>query len=1091
MSYIRLKPLLIIFALLTNITNLSLIEDVISKEMPYKQVFYEIREEQYISLTLKDYTPSLIINYLHFSTYPINSKLFNMQQIIYSNELIDNKYPSTNSSDKYSFKFSKNANLFTILFDNTEKIYLTIKCNEYPCSFNFEANIEEENANLKLEEDNNFYLYSSNSISNDKFSKIKFKFPSGRKDDADKYQMTITVINPKDLDGEFIEIKGIREGQSSFLVLPKYKINNGVIYSFNEKNVEEDINGNYTLEITSMEYQFITLIIKSSIIENDNYLSEITPNSIGKYSYFISSKINNNECYKINENYIKAYLNNNDNNDLLYVSIDFFTKPIYSYFKYSNSKKVIENNQNKESINSIISKENNEYPQICLQSEELNSENSFMIQIHHINPNNKNIDIYNPIISGFFYKKILPPNSLALFTHNSDIHKIRKLMFYLKPIQGNPVMYNAPCEDYPNCFNTIVEISNHPEVIKAQDFGDIQFSEDLFTEKRMDYSPYGPFQNLLYVYCPNNNSQICQFDILISSDLDEIFLRENEPFYAVSYDKKNGDTFLYKLKHQKGGKNYDYFEFCINVTNDDAVFDTKKDINKYMNILEIIQNNNKCYRYQLDKRYYNYKKNDTEIIFNIHSKGLINYILTNKAQKFEYGIDHFFNINYFTFPFELNIKIDKNKIKSDLLFNVYLNDDTESTNFNNTQIGIIILDKTTLDKIEDKQMIDVFDKNSLKQKLDIGTRTAVVIIDKEYINNKIKSNDEDYYIHILIYNNDNNEINYLFNSTIFTLERAINNDNFIENNTYINDKLNLKAENTFNFYNIKSENKDIIELKFSSNHIFDDKYFIAFKKYNKNDQINFEYFEKDTLKYEQEKIGQMYSFKVNNNDKSDIIFAVLSKIKKEENKIQNINYIFKYNTYLSSEYGKRIIYEFKENFSINNNTIEFSSIKIKGKKKYPKREIYIRKIMNNKKIENENIYSYSILESEYELIKGTKTEENGIIKITDPQINSQDCEYSIIINLSEENEKFVISDHTDTDTTDILSDHPLDNSKDDELWWKILIPVLAVVLVVGIIIIVICVKRGKGELKERIMKTSFQENDGLLNENDINGENEL
>ena len=54
-----------------------------------------------------------------------------------------------------------------------------------------------------------------------------------------------------------------------------------------------------------------------------------------------------------------------------------------------------------------------------------------------------------------------------------------------------------------------------------------------------------------------------------------------------------------------------------------------------------------------------------------------------------------------------------------------------------------------------------------------------------------------------------------------------------------------------------------------------------------------------------------------------------------------------------------------------------------------------------------------------------------------------------------------------------------------------MIPVLAVVLVVGIIIIVICVKRGKGELKERIMKTSFQENDGLLNENDINGENEL
>lgn len=288
-----LLTLFISFIFFINIKiSLSLNETgEIIKGKPYIHTF-NITDEQYISLSIKDLDiSSLITYYLHFSTYPVNKEDYYMQQIIYSKELNDSKYPNTNTSNQYSFRFSKNANLFTILPNDTNIIYLTIKCNEYPCSFNFEANIEEENALLKLEEDNNFYWYSTNSLSNEnkKINTIKFKFPSGRIDDK-KYQMTITVINPRDINGDFIEIKGTRESSSSYLVLPKYLIDIGVIYSFNEGDLEEDINGTYTLDITSMENQFVTVIIKSSKIENDDYLSEITPNSIAKYSYFIAKK---------------------------------------------------------------------------------------------------------------------------------------------------------------------------------------------------------------------------------------------------------------------------------------------------------------------------------------------------------------------------------------------------------------------------------------------------------------------------------------------------------------------------------------------------------------------------------------------------------------------------------------------------------------------------------------------------------------------------------------------------------------------------------------------------------------------------------
>ena len=161
----------------------------------------------------------------------------------------------------------------------------------------------------------------------------------------------------------------------------------------------------------------------------------------------------------------------------------------------------------------------------------------------------------------------------------------------------------------------------------------------------------------------------------------------------------------------------------------------------------------------------------------------------------------------------------------------------------------------------------------------------------------------------------------------------------------------------------------------------------------------------------------------------------------------------------------------------NNSIFEFDSITKNGIKL--DNEIYIRKILKNKLLKDESISTFAKIESEYEILKGNKNESNGKIQITIPKINANNYTFSILVDIPDENEKYVISNKVDK----IKPTPPDETDKPDEpdisLILKIVIPIAGVILIVGIVlIIVLCIKKKKGgELKQNIMKTSFKDED--------------
>ena len=638
---------------------------------------------------------------------------------------------------------------------------------------------------------------------------------------------------------------------------------------------------------------------------------------------------------------------------------------------------------------------------------------------------------------------------------------------------------------------TNIKINDLPKLKnaeKANNYGDFQFYSKKYQNKTKDLSPDGVEQNLLLVFCPENTKDFCQFQILIFSDLDEIVLEKNDIFYGVS---QKSDNFNFKLTIKQYDNNFKYCDFCINVTNDDINFDTLDDFNN-ATITEIKKENKKCYRYQVDKGFNDINKNDIEIIFNIKANKDINFVLTNEVFSI-YEIDQIINLNNFIFPYELNIKLDNaSNYNTDLLLNIYLSDKyNQDMNIilDNIQIGVIIVNQSLLDELEGKNNKEIFNNNnSLIGKLDKGTRSAVLNINKEFITKQIKDKSQSWYLYLLFYeNNLKNIINQEFLSKIFVLRKENTSPYFLDQNTYLTDEINIDNNDIINLYHLNIEQNDILELKFSSNYPLNDKFFLYFLSYDKNAIIDLDYCKKNALTYEQNQNGEMYTLilrQLSKNNINEITFVVVSQIKKGEIGLNKINYLFKYNSYENSEYNDQLKYDFNETYDIieKNDKIIFSfnAIKKKSEINYPKSEVYIRKINKNKAILNESFDTFAKIESEYDLIKGVKTEENGKINMA---INKNDytdgVKYSIILDIFEENEKFVISKKKGKDDKNEGY-----NNKTIGLLLKILISVGVVVVVIIIVLTIVFIKKFReGGLKDKIMQTSFQEEGALIKDN--------
>ena len=1057
---------------------------LISLDKPYNNSLTNIEAELHLTLQINKTKNDTC--YLRFSTSPLSPSSKDVQQIIFSTE---NNLPSTKNTEQYSFKFLRYADLITFAPNNTDTIFLSIKCLKYPCSFNFNAKMEKDLVNYTINENQNFYFYNSNSLDKEKFNKIKLAFPIW-----DKGNTNITVINPGDIKGDYMTFSysfvPASGGVPIYVPIEERTIfEKGVIFSINKGMIRS----NYFLEIESREYQFISISIKTSYERSINYYeSDIIPNTVAKYSRLISeSEIN--ECFKINQDYINNYLNNNQQNNFLFASIEFISLPKKIYLNYSNDKISIENNKKAKNLNLILKKEDNIYPKVCFVNKDFNIESIFNIEISHLYQNMENIDIYTPIFSGYFNQKTLLGGTLGVYTHNSDIHFVEKLSFYLKPLKGKPKMYIFQCDDYPNCPNKLEDLNAKDKVYPAQDFGNYQFYTIKNKVRSKDFSPYGNSQNLLYVYCPSDEKEeYCQFEILIYSDLEEIVLDENKVFNAVT---EIDDELKYKIIFKKGHKKFKEVNFCLDANEKDIYFNTFDEINN-ITVTKLYIDNMLCYKFIPDeKKLNNLDKNDLEIIFDIESNNNTNYTLKNflNIVNNEEEIGEEIKDNQFSFPYELNYLISKTT--SDLLFNIFLENKNQIYDFDNIEISAMILNETYLRQLQDNDETPDINKDKTT-KLDPATRTAVVNIKKEDINNLLGQDKNKYYLHFVFINNGQ-KINQELNSKIFLLEKK--SDEFIiEKNNFISDKISLDNSNKINLYHIKMENNTILEIKFSSNYPIDDNFLVYLIDYKENSNINIDYLEKNKKEFKKSNTGQMYTFyldKINSN--VDITFAVVSKLETENISILNINYIFKYNIYSNeNEYDKKGNYIVNDNCNIThmekNSIFEFDSIKKNTNQLNT--EIYIRKILKDNLLANESLSTFAKIESKYEILKGNKNETNEKIRITVPKISTENYTFSILVDVPDENEKFVISnifiDDTkptpipiDSDTTDNggtgnTEEQSNESNGDNSLILKIVIPIVSVILVIGIVFLILFIRKRKGgQLKQSILKTSFQEGD--------------
>ena len=1067
--------------------------DEIDPDKSYSQNYENIIKEINLTLSINKQKSKTSGYYLHFKTIPLNPKNPDFQQIIYSSL---KERPSTRDTYNYSFRYSTYANLAVFAPNDTDTIYLTIKCLKYPCSFNFEAMMEKNCINLTLDGTHDYYFYNSNSLGKEKLNKINFTFPFF--DSTNNKNIDIAVINPGDIEGDFVKLSYAweptkdSEGPIYIPIKERTKFEKGIILSINGKMEQ----ANYFLEIESSENQFITLSIKISYNKTvDYYESEIIPNTVGKCSSLtFNSEIN--ECFKINQDYINNFLNDNQQTNFLFASIEFFTLPKMVSLNYSNN--IIDIKNENKYLNVILKKEDKGYPQVCFNTKDT----IFNIEISHLYQNMENIDIYSPIFSGSYNQKTLMADSLGVYTHNSDIHFVQKISFYLKPLKGKPEMYILQCDDYPNCPNKINDLKK-VNADKAEDFGNFQFYSKKYDKKTKDLSPYGYSQNLLYVYCPSNTeNEYCQFEILIYSDLDEIVLEENKDFNTVT---TKDDELMFKIVFKKGHDKFKDISFCVNVEEKDFEFNTFEDINSTI-IEQVYIYNMVCYKYILDEqKINNLDDNDIEIIFNIISNKDLNYTLKSLKNIIsnEKEIGDIIKDEQFFFPCELNYLIGNTT--SDLLFNIFLNDKNQIFNFDNIEINAIILNETYLKQLQEGNEISILDGAKI-EKLDQATRTAVLYIKKEEIKDIIGEDKENkYYLHFVIINNGQKN-NQELTAKMFLLEKQMDEQYILEKDNFLYDKLTFDNSSMINLYHIKMENNPILEIKFTSNYPIESGFLVYFIDYHNDTNIDIHYLERNQKNFIMEEIGQMYNLSLDNEASNlDITFAVVSNLEIDniDNiSISDINYMFKYNIYSNmDESNRRIPYIFKENYTLtekdNKSIFEFYPVK---KNRTPlNNEIYIRQVLEKDLIANESISTFAKIESEYEMIEGNKSESNETIKITVPRITEENCSFSILIDIPNENEKFVISNkvdpdiepsHNDTDTpssgnnTDTPPDtsnqpsQPDNTSEDDYLVLKIVIPIVSVILVIGIVFLILYIRKKRGaELKQSILKTSFQEGD--------------
>ena len=600
-----------------------------------------------------------------------------------------------------------------------------------------------------------------------------------------------------------------------------------------------------------------------------------------------------------------------------------------------------------------------------------------------------------------------------------------------------------------------------------------------------------------------------------------ITLSPNEKFYS---NLLKDESDLYKIHIPKECGRFEKIQIFLNANNQDMLEPILED-KSLGAINKITSEENSFYEYISNNKYPNEYEN-FDLLFKIKSNQNTDYsikynIIGNENEDYNNKGLTFGKINEIkvdSFPFSINFPLPFKKENNqydfqNLLFNLYFkNGDINNLNnitiFDDLKINAAIINRNILNRINtDISDNSVFNNTLISASFDLTSKSIALSLDKQSIynnwnslNNKDQSDELILYM-VIYYKNLQEKKNVNLSAKLFLIYNN-KTDYIIEENNYISDKLlTQNTNNHFNLYHLKlNGDNDKFIIDFSSNYALGRGLYVSFFddntiqniKTNKETELKTNSTNVEFLNSENKK-GTTYHFEFTlKNNIKDIYLCIISKvrIKKgvDKNKIlPSVNYIFKYYTVNSKKDSNIIKYELNSEVNYSNTNdktiIELQNIKITNKNtngNYKNGIIYIRKIKEDNKFDKESLDTIGIIESKNELVNGNIKYENGNknIKIEVPKIDEEKEYYSILIDFPEEDEKFVY----DTIHKTIINKPILQ---------VILSFIGAPLLLAAIIGIIIFAYRYKNtNLKDKIIKISFKEDDRLGDKNDDEDEDE-
>ena len=516
---------------------------------------------------------------------------------------------------------------------------------------------------------------------------------------------------------------------------------------------------------------------------------------------------------------------------------------------------------------------------------------------------------------------------------------------------------------------------------------------------------------------------------------------------------------LYKIRNYSKSKTLLFIYLIINTINISNSLKRQELIN--INIPQKIESENK-------------NNDNKDIYYNLeNSNANLNRIEFNKFETISI-------INEFPLQICSKLPFTKKDNFTDLLFNiVFKRKDNNNyggiNDFSGLEIKATITNNDNLERIKDNI---INNSDALNTKVDSGTKTGLLKINKAFINKTVNSADikdnDDLYLYLII--NNKTETNLVINNDnlfceIFLIYDDYNHD--IIKNVYISNKIDYdenNEENNYKFYRLKMnelENSDKFIVDFSSNYVLSRGLYLSFinsddkKKIKKGDipknSSNVEFLHSEIQK------GKIHHFEFKLKDnKNETFLCIFAKTKI----LKTYNFIFKFREFnsLSYKFNNKVTYNNKEGKSI---LVLQNPFKDYSASEYIVKDIVVRKILKNDKIKKEYLDTIGIIESKYELVeKKVNSVNSEKIEIEIPKINEKDY-YSIIINLYFPNNQ---NDY------DALVYNTIDNHKIYRPYWAIFVFYGPIPFYLGImaVVIVFASKKRKSDLKEEIMTTSFK-----------------